>query len=91
MNWVLFMQFVGQLAGDVAASNGTNQRAAKYLSLITAGIGAVKQSEADLLALKDKYTAEVLTNKPVTIDELDLLDGEIRKRNAAVQALRPGR
>lgn len=89
MNWVLFMQFAGQLAGDVAASQGTNQRAVKYLQLISSGIGAVRQSETDLAMLKAKYTAEAAADKPVSIDELELLDDEIRKRNAAVQALRP--
>jgi hypothetical protein len=86
MNWALFLQFAGQLAGDIALSQGTNQRAVKYLQLIVAGIGAVKQTDADLTALKAKYAAEVAANKPVTVDELDSLEVEILKRRAAVSA-----
>lgn len=89
MNWVLFMQFAGELAGAVAESQGTDQRAAKNLQLLAAGVGAVQLTDIDLARMRDKYRAEI--GKPISIDELDALDAQIKSRNASIEALRPGR
>ena len=85
MNWEFWAQFVGQLAENVAKSEGVDERSIGYLRLMTSGIGAVKTTDAELTALRQQYMDEVAADKPVTVPELQALEDEIARRHELIQ------
>lgn len=83
MNYLMWADFVVNLAGVIARENGAAPRELAYLSLLSNAAQTVSLSDTELTELKAKYEAEAGT--PVSTGELDDIAARIAARSARIQ------
>jgi hypothetical protein len=85
MNYLLWAEFISNLAKVIAEQNGAAPRELAYLSILTRVSTITSMADADLTELKSKYDAEVATNVETSADELyDIVD-RIQSRGDRIQ------
>lgn len=85
MNYLLWAQFIANLANTIAQANGAAPREMLYLGMLTRATTLASMTESDLAELKQKYENEVANNVETSVDELyDLVD-RIQARGERIQ------
>lgn len=85
MNYLMWAQFIANLANTIAQANGAAPRELMYLGLLTRATTLVSMTDNDLTELKKKYEDEVANNVETSADDLyDIVD-RIQARGDRIQ------
>lgn len=85
MNYVVWAQFVGNLASIIARENGAAPRELAYLGLLTSATTIAALTDSDLSELKAKYEGEVAADTPTTAADLEAIAARIAARSERIQ------
>jgi hypothetical protein len=85
MNYLLWLEFITNLAKVVAEQNGAAPRELAYLGLLSRASTVTSLTDADLTELKTKYENEVATNIETSPEELLAIVDRIQARGDRIQ------